>query len=114
MRKGFFIKPEDVATHVYDAVSKFVPDQSLPLREMLLQFSYLSGEKLAEIVNRGFDGDEDDEFLEGLDVFQLDFAEIHDRLMDLQPKERKKVLTHAPQSPEPAPPVEEVTPEPSE
>lgn len=112
MRKGFFIDQNVVGTPVFDTVSKFVPDQSLPLREMLLQFSYLSGEKLGEIINRGFDGDEDDDFLLGVDASQLDFSEVHDRLIELTPKERKKVAAHKPEpeqetEPEPAPETSE-------
>lgn len=83
MRKGFFIKQEDVFTKVTDHVGQFVPDQSLSLRDMLLQFAYISGEKVEEIVNRGFDGDEDDDVL-GVDVGALDYAEIHDRALYLE------------------------------
>lgn len=83
MRKGFFIKQEDVFTKVTDHVGEFVPDQSLSLRDMLLQFAYISGEKVEEIVNRGFDGDEDDDVL-GVDIGALDFAEIHDRALYLE------------------------------
>lgn len=85
MRKGFkFIPYEEVVTHVYDAISKTIPDQSLGLRDMLMQFAYLDGRKLEEIVNRGYDGDEDDEDILGVDAGALDFAELHDRLIDLQ------------------------------
>lgn len=83
MRKGFFINRDCVATKVSDHVGKFVPEQCLSLREMLMQFAYISGEKVEEIVNRGFDGDEDDDLL-GVDVGALDFAEIHDRALYLQ------------------------------
>lgn len=98
MRKGFkFIPMSDVVTPVYDAVSKTIPDQSLSLRDMLLQFAYISGEKLSEIVNRGFNGDEDDDDILGVDVGALDFAEIHDRLMDLQ---RSAPVESAPSTPQ--------------
>lgn len=83
MRKGFFINKEDVFTKVTDHVGQFVPDQSISLRDMLLQFAYISGEKVEEIVNRGFDGDEDDDIL-GVDVGALDYAEIHDRALYLE------------------------------
>lgn len=46
MRKGFkFIDPADVVTTVRDHVSLFVPEQSTSLRQLLMEFSYLSGEK---------------------------------------------------------------------
>lgn len=83
VKKGFFAIPEKVVTKVFNHVSKFVPDQALPLRDLLLQFSYLGEEKMAEIVNRGFDGDEDDGLL-GVDVSQLDFSEVHDRMIDMR------------------------------
>lgn len=82
MRKGFFINRDCVATKVTDHVGKFVPEQCLSLREMLMQYAYISGEKVEEIVNRGFVGDEDDDLL-GVDVGALDFAEIHDRALYL-------------------------------
>lgn len=83
MRKAFkFIPHEDVLTHVYDAVSKTIPDQTLGLRDMLLQFAYVGTDKLEEIVNRGFDGDEDSDLL-GVDAGALDFAEIHDRMLSM-------------------------------
>lgn len=81
MRKGLFTDRERVLTPVFDRVSQFVPDQSLSLRELLMQFAYMSGEKVEEIVNRGFTGDEDEDIL-GYDASQLDFTEIHDRLID--------------------------------
>lgn len=84
MRKGFkFIPIEDVYTHVYDAVSATIPDQTLSLRDILMKYSYIGTEKLEEIVNRGFDGDEDDDMI-GVDIGALDLAEVHDRMLELQ------------------------------
>lgn len=108
MRKGFrFIDEKDVVTPVFDSVSKTVPDQALSMREMLMQFAYLDGRKLEEIVNRGFDGDEDDEDILGVDAGQLDFAEMHDRLIDLQ-------RAAVPVEPLPTPTQEEVEESPQE
>lgn len=84
MRKGFsFISREDAVTPVRDHVSKTIPEQALGLRQMLMEFAYLGTEKLSEIVNRGYDGDEDDPNILGVDVGALDFAEVHDRWLDL-------------------------------
>lgn len=88
MRKGFKFIPIEVAqTKVYDAVSAFVPDQSLSLRQIMMQFAYIGNDKLQEIVNRGFDGDEDEDIL-GVDVGALDFAEVHDRMVDMLESQR--------------------------
>lgn len=111
MRKGFkFIKPEEVVTHVYDARSAFVPDQSLSLREMMLQFGFLGAERMQEVINRGFDGDEDEDLL-GYDVGALDFSEVHDRMLDLMAIQSATRSIHAEpepvvQEPEPVEPVE--------
>lgn len=111
MRKGFrFIKPEDVVTPVFDRVSQFVPDQTISLRNMLLEFSYMSDEKVSEIVNRGFVGDEDDDDIIGVDASALDFTEIHDRMVDLINRES---MRRDPPKPEPEPEVKaEPEPEP--
>lgn len=104
MRKGFkFISLDDAKTPVFDNVSKTVPDQSLSLRDMLLQFAYLDGRKLEEIVNRGFDGDEDDEDMLGVDAAALDFAELHDRLIELTPP----VVETSPAAPTPTQALDE-------
>lgn len=81
MRKGFFIKPDDVLTPVHDKVSATIPDQSIGLRELMLKFAYIGNERLEDIINRGFDGDEDEDIL-GVDAGALDYAEVHDRLLD--------------------------------
>lgn len=97
MRKAFrFIPWEDVVTPVYDAVSCAIPDQSLSLREMMMRFAYIGNERLSEIINRGYDGDEDDDLL-GVDVSALDFAEVHDRIMELRGKDQTFARSaHAP------------------
>lgn len=83
MRKGFqFIPQEDVLTPVTDKVSAMIPDQSIGLRELMLKFAYIGNERLEDIVNRGFDGDEDDDLL-GVDVGALDYSEVHDRIIEL-------------------------------
>lgn len=74
---------EDVVTPIYDTVSATIPDQSLSLRELMLQFAYIGNDRLEDIVNRGFDGDEDDDLL-GVDVGALDLAEVHDRVLYMQ------------------------------
>lgn len=82
MRKGFkFIDPADVVTPVIDGVSRFVPDMSLSLREIMDQFAYMGADRISEIINRGYIGDEDDDN-DGTDPRTLDFAELHDRLFD--------------------------------
>ena len=107
MRKPFKITKEDRQTPVFNRVSKFVPEQALSLREMLEQFSYLSGEKVSEIVNRGFVGDEDDEDVLGVDAGALDFTEIHDRLIDRMNKSslvrEKRVVKPSPAQPDEKP-----------
>lgn len=97
MRKAFrFIPWEDVVTPVYDAVSCAIPDQSLSLREMMMRFAYIGNDRLSDIINRGYDGDEDEDLL-GVDVSALDFAEVHDRIMDLRGKEQTFARSaHAP------------------
>lgn len=116
MRKGFLsCPPESAETPVFDSVSAFVPDQSLSLRDMMLQFAYIGSERMEEILNRGFIGDEDDDnggYMPGA----LDFAEIHDRLIqDAEVISSAGRVVHAPQpqsdpEPEPEPdPDEEAT-----
>lgn len=79
MRKGFkFIEYNEVVTPVLDHVSKFVPDQSLSLEQIMAEFAYIGNDKISEIVNRGYDGDEDSDNL-GVPANSLDFAELHDR-----------------------------------
>ena len=109
MRKGFLsCPPEDAETVVFDSVSAFIPDQALSLRDMMLQFAYIGSERMEDIVNRGFIGDEDDDnggYMPGA----LDFAEIHDRLLDdsLLVSSAGRVV-HAPQpQPEPEPEPED-------
>ena len=101
MRKPFKITKEDRQTPVFNRVSKFVPEQALSLREMLEQFSYMSGEKVSEIVNRGFVGDEDDDDVLGVDASALDFTEIHDRLIDRM--NRASLVREPKPKPEPEP-----------
>lgn len=117
MRKGFkFIDPNKVFTPVYDARSAFVPDQSISLRDMMLQFGFIGAERMQEVINRGFDGDEDDDLL-GYDVGALDFAEVHDRMLDLMAVQNATRAIHAEPEPikEPEPePTKEPEPEPSE
>lgn len=66
-----------------------------------MQFSYLGEDKLSEIVNRGFDGDEDDGLL-GVDVSQLDFSEVHDRMVEMY-DELKPETVHSKPNPKPTP-----------
>lgn len=94
MRKAFkFITGSEVETPVIDSVSATIPDQTLSLRELLMKFSYIGTEKLEEIVNRGFDGDEDDDLL-GVDVGSLDLAEVHDRILYLQAEQNNVRSVH--------------------
>lgn len=83
-KKGFRFYPDKVATKVFNSVSLFVPDMSLSLPEIMSQFAFVGSERLSEIVNRGYDGDEDSEG-DGTVLESLDFAEIHDRLIDTIP-----------------------------
>lgn len=95
VRKAFnFLPEEETVTHVYDAVSATIPDQSLTLRELLMKFAYIGEDRLQELVNRGWD-DEDDDVL-GVDVGSLDFAEVHDRVIELVQKQRDLRALHAP------------------
>lgn len=103
MRKPFKITKEDRQTPVFNRVSKFIPEQALSLRDMLEQFSFMSGERVSEIVNRGYIGDEDDDDVIGVDASALDFTEIHDRLID---RMNKSSLVREPRvkaEPEPSP-----------
>lgn len=113
MRKGFLsCSPQEACTHVYDAVSAFVPDQSLSLREMMMQFAYIGSDKLQEIVNRGYDGDEDDDLI-GVDVGALDFSEVHDRMLDMMSDYNSARAVHRVENPAPptdvTPPVSDST-----
>ena len=95
MRKAFkFIDPKKVVTSVYDCRSAFVPDQSLSLRELMTQFGFLGAERMSEIINRGFDGDEDDDLL-GVDVGALDYSEVHDRMLELMSSQKTTRAVHA-------------------
>lgn len=98
---------EQMCTRVFDDVSATIPDQSISLREMMMKFAYIGSERLEEIVNRGFDGDEDEDIL-GVDVGALDFSEVHDRMVEMQANSSRRVV-HAPQ---PKPEPESVEPEP--
>lgn len=121
MRKAFnFIKREDVLTPVFDKVSKFIPEQAISLRQLLMEFSYMSDEKVSEIVNRGYFGDEDDDDIIGVDASAFDFTEIHDRMIDLINKESLRRQPDSNQvndaEPEPEPELEpkpEPKPEPN-
>lgn len=96
---------------MYDAVSAFIPDQSLSLREMMMQFAYIGTEKLQEIVNRGFDGDEDDDII-GVDVGALDYSEVHDRMLDMMNDYNSARALHYVETPDPSavtPPVVDST-----
>lgn len=98
VRKGLFAVPEEESvTKVFDHVSATIPDQTIPLRDMIMKFAYIGSERVEEIVNRGFYGDEDDDDILGVDVGALDFAEIHDRIRTLETalQNRAKVV-HAP------------------
>lgn len=104
VRKGLFAVPEEeTLTIVHDHVSATIPDQTISLRDMIMKFAYLGTDKVEEIVNRGFYGDEDDDDILGVDVGALDYAEIHDRIINLETAfaNRRKVV-HAPS------PVQEV------
>lgn len=108
MRKAFnFIPMEDVVTPVFDEVSMFVPDQSLSLRDIMTQFAYIGSDRMSEIVNCGFIGDEDDDDVTGEDINTLDFAEVHDRLLDFMRPIRKPAVESTPEpTPEPAAPAD--------
>lgn len=109
MRKGFkFIPQKDVVTHVYDSVSAFVPDQSISLRDLLMRFAYIGTEKLEEIVNRGFDGDEDEDLI-GVDVGALDFAEVHDRIIELRESQNPLRSVHVEPDSNESPPAQVVS-----
>lgn len=115
MRKPFKITKEERQTPVFNQVSMFVPEQALSLRRMLEEFSYLSGEKVSEIVNRGFIGDEDDDDVLGVDASALDFTEIHDRLIDRMNKDSLVRVPKPESAPDPAPdPAPEPVPSPDE
>lgn len=106
IRKAFqWIDPEKVLTKVTDHISATIPDQTIPLRDMILKFAYIGSERIEEIVNRGFDGDEDDDDILGVDVGALDYAEVHDRMHELiQARANSARVVHAPE------PVEDVQP----
>lgn len=98
VRKGLFAVPEEESvTKVFDHVSATIPDQTIPLRDMIMKFAYIGSERVEEIVNRGFYGDEDDEDILGVDVGALDFAEIHDRIRTLETAlQNRAKIVHAP------------------
>lgn len=115
MRKGFNNIPrEDIVTPVFDKVSCTIPDQTLSLREMMLQFAYIGNDRLEDIINRGFDGDEDNDDILGVDAGALDYAEIHDRVLHLQEKQAFSRNLHQPATPEDVTTVQEPTDEPAE
>jgi len=106
VRKAFdFMDPRQAETRVHDHVSATIPDQSLSLREMMMRFAYIGTERLEEIVNRGWDGDEDDDQIQGIDIGALDYAEVHDRVLDLLAEQRNTRAVHA----APAPSAEPVS-----
>ena len=96
IRKPWSLPESDIYTHVYDAISATIPDQSLSLRQMIMQFAFIGNERLEELVNRGFDGDEDDDDILGVDIGSLDFAEIHDRMIELEEIRQYALAVHAP------------------
>lgn len=96
IRKPWSLPESDIYTHVYDPISATIPDQSLSLRDMMLQFAYIGTERLEDIVNRGYDGDEDDDEILGVDVGALDFAEVHDRMTELESSRQYRLAVHAP------------------
>lgn len=107
-----FIDPEQVMTKVFNHRSATIPDQSLSLRDIMAQFAYIGNDKLRDIIERGFDGDEDDPTIMGVDVGALDFAEVHDRMLELEAMRNpvREVAAPAP----PVAPATEVEPQPQE
>ena len=111
MRKGLFSCPfEDACTKVYDHVSATIPDQSIGLKDLLVQFAYIGEERVRDIIERGFYDDEDDDDVLGYDVGALDFAEVHDRMIELQEKHQSALAVHAPQPVEKVPDDEDSNP----
>ena len=74
-----FIDPEEVKTRVHDHVGLFVPDQSLPLRDIIQKFA-LTGDSstLEDLVNRGFVGDEEFDDNGYTDLASMDIAEVEE------------------------------------
>lgn len=105
MRKAFkWIDPDKALTKVTDHISATIPDQTIPLRDMILKFAYIGSDRVEEIINRGFYGDEDDDDILGVDVGALDYAEIHDRMTELLDMRANSArVVHAMNEPDPEP-----------
>lgn len=97
VRKAFqFIEDEQSCTKIFDHVSATIPDQSISLRQMMMEFAYIGDDRLRDILERGWYEDEDDDDILGVDVGALDFAEVHDRALELMVLQKKTRAVHAP------------------
>lgn len=100
VRKAFqFIDDKQTCTKVIDKVSATIPDQSISLREMMLQFAYIGDDRIRDILERGWYEDEDADDILGVDVGALDFAEVHDRVLELMDLQKNTRAVHAPRMP---------------
>lgn len=97
VRKAFqFIEDVQACTKIFDHVSATIPDQSISLRQMMMEFAYIGDDRLRDILERGWYEDEDDDDIMGVDVGALDFAEVHDRALELMALQKNTRAVHAP------------------
>lgn len=67
---------KEVLTPVTDHVGKFVPEMSLPIKDILNQFSYVDNIRLSEIAKQGYNiGDDNDHDFDLPEFDDLDMAE---------------------------------------
>lgn len=75
IRKQFQpIERSTIVTQVIDHVGKFIPEMSLPVKDILSQFAYVDNVRLLDLMKQGYFGDETDDF-ETPDFASLDIAE---------------------------------------
>lgn len=88
--KQFIDHPEGICRLLSDE-DCFVPEMSLPVKDILAQFAFVDNMRLAEYAKHGYDvANEDDEDFDVLDPDSLDLAE-REELYD----ESKEVLNQA-------------------
>lgn len=67
---------EECLTEVLDPVGKFVPEMSLPIKDILAQFAFVDNIRLGDLAKRGyFIGDDDDKDFDLPDFDAMDIAE---------------------------------------
>lgn len=85
-------------------VDAFVPEMSLPIRDILNQFAFIDGVRLKDLALQGYDvaNDDEDDF-HTADFDQMDMAE-REELRDESVESLRRIA--AEQSQEPEPPTE--------